>query len=329
MAMAAITDEFVQRQLLDRRRRLEHAAAESQHPAQVHRLLQQVDAALARMECGSYGICEACHEPVEADRLLADPLVRVCLDHLNESERRALERDLELASQVQRGLLPKGDIVSAGWHIAYHYEPAGIVSGDYCDVVDAAAAGLYFMVGDVSGKGVAASMLMAHVHAMFRALISVGMPLNRMVEHASRVFCESTLPTQYATLFCGRAQADGRVEVCNAGHPPPLVFRDGRVTALEGSDLPVGMFCDEEFAVSELELEPGHSMLIYSDGMSEATDGSGAEYGSSRLLRALSGKRFDTPSALLGACREDLVAFCGGSRRTDDVTMFVLSRAAV
>src|SRR3984893_3140824 len=228
MSMAAITDDFIQRQLLDRRRRLEHASTESRHSTQVHRLLQEVDAALAKMECGSYGICEECHEPVEADRLLADPLVRVCLDHMNEVERRALEQDLELAAQVQRGLLPKCGIVSGGWHISYHYEPAGIVSGDYCDVVDAGAAGLYFMVGDVSGKGVAASMLMAHVHAMFRALISVGMPLNQMVEHASRVFCESTLPTQYATLVCGRAQADGRVEVCNAGHPHPLVLRDGQ-----------------------------------------------------------------------------------------------------
>jgi phosphoserine phosphatase RsbU/P len=230
--------------------------------------------------------------------------------------------------RVQRGLLPKCDIVSGGWHVSYHYEPAGIVSGDYCDVVDAGAAGLYFMVGDVSGKGVAASMLMAHVHAMFRALISVGMPLKGMVEHASRVFCESTLPTQYATLVCGRAQADGRVEVCNAGHPHPLVVRDGHVTALEGSDLPVGMFCDEEFAVTELDLQPGHNMLIYSDGMSEAIDDSGTEYGTSRLLQTLSDKRFETPAALIGACKEDLAAFCGGTRRTDDVTMFVLGRAA-
>jgi sigma-B regulation protein RsbU (phosphoserine phosphatase) len=88
-----------------------------------------------------------------------------------------------------------------------------VVSGDYCDVVDAGEEGLYFMVGDVSGKGVAASMLMAHLHAMFRSLISVGMPLKSMLAHASRVFSGSTLPTQYATLVCGRALPDGRVEI--------------------------------------------------------------------------------------------------------------------
>jgi serine phosphatase RsbU (regulator of sigma subunit) len=85
-------------------------------------------------------------------------LVRLCLDHLSRPERDALERDLELAARVQRGLLPRQNLDRDGWEICYYYEPAGMVSGDYCDVIDAGEAGLYFMVGDVSGKGVAASI---------------------------------------------------------------------------------------------------------------------------------------------------------------------------
>ncbi len=324
--MPAVINDFMVQQLLVRKQRLERAASESVHSARLHSLLDEVDAALARVDAGTYGICEICHDPVESDRLIADPLVRFCLDHLSREERDALERDLQLAAQVQRGLLPSSELTCRGWHISYHYEPAGIVSGDYCDVVDAGERGLYFMVGDVSGKGVAASMLMAHLHAMFRALISVEMSLKCMLEHASRVFSESTLPTHYATLVCGRARDGGQIEICNAGHPHPLVARNGRVTPLESSNLPVGMFGNEEFSVNELILEPGHHMLIYSDGVSEATDDLGNEYGCGRLCELIRAARSGAPSSLIAACRDDLKSF-RGQQRADDVTMFALGRS--
>ena len=87
------------------------------------------------MDEGTYGICDVCHGSVEKDRLIADPLVRLCLDHLTSEEQRALERDLELAAQVQRGLLPKSDVRYRDWRVHYLYRPAGIVSGDYCDLI--------------------------------------------------------------------------------------------------------------------------------------------------------------------------------------------------
>ena len=326
--MATIMDGFLRDQLLDRRHKLEHAIQVPENGDRFQLLLDEVDSALARMEDSSFGICEQCHEPIERDRLIADPLVRFCLDHLSRKEKSALERDLELAAQVQRGLLPGHNLDRDGWHICYHYDPAGVVSGDYCDVIDAGPAGLYFMVGDVSGKGVAASMLMAHLHAMFRTLISVDLSLKCMLEHASRVFCESTLPSQYATLVCGRALPSGRVEICNAGHPAPLLASEERVWELEGSNLPIGMFCAEEFVLSELCFEPGQSMVIFSDGVSEATDASGAEYGLERLRALICGKRRLASSTLLDACRDDLNKFRRGAPKADDVTLFVLGRAA-
>jgi phosphoserine phosphatase RsbU/P len=326
--MPEVMDGFMREQLLDRRHKLEHAVMESGHDGHLHSLIEEVDSALSRMERGSYGICEHCHEPVEADRLIANPLVRFCLDHLNKREKDALEQDLQLAAQVQRALLPPQDLICCGWHFSYHYEPVGLVSGDYCDVVDAGETGFYFMVGDVSGKGVAASMLMAHLHAMFRTLISVGLPLQGMLSHASRVLCDSTLPSQYATVICGRAESNGRVEICNAGHPPPLLVCDGTVTAVEVSGLPVGMFCNDEFSVQELWLKPAQSLVMYSDGVSEATDLSGAEYGADRLRSLISNNCAATPSELVAACRDDLATFCRGARRSDDVTLLVLGRAA-
>jgi sigma-B regulation protein RsbU (phosphoserine phosphatase) len=325
--MLGIVDDFVREQLQTRRRRLAQAVVEPDQGSRLRYLLEEVDAALARMDDGSYGICESCHDPIEADRLIADPLLRFCLDHLTGPQRTALEQDLQLAARIQRGLLPSQDSVYGGWHVSYHYEPAGLVSGDYCDVVDAGGGDLYFMLGDVSGKGVAASMLMAHLHAMFRTLVSIGLPLKDMVERASRVFCESTLPTHYATLVCGRASRTGGVEVCNAGHLSPLIVRDGAVLAVEATGLPVGMFSNEEFAVSQVSLEHGQSMVLYTDGVSEATDVRGAEYGDERLRKMVGDKYSLTPSALIAACCEDLNTFRRGADTNDDITILVLRLA--
>jgi len=326
--MATIAENFMRGQLVERRHKLEHAISESDQAARFSHLLGEVDAALARIEDGTYGICEVCHDSVEYDRLIADPLVRLCVDHLSEREKAALEQDLQLAAQVQRGLLPNPNFAQGGWRISYHYEPAGLVSGDYCDIVDGGEAGVYFMLGDVSGKGVAASMLMAHLHAMFRSLISVELPLKCMLEHASRIFAQSTLPTHYATLVCGRAYRHGRVEICNAGHVRPLVVRDGRVTALEASNLPVGIFSDEEFSVDELHLDEGDGVVLYSDGISEAMDASGAEYGDDRIIQLIGSRNAQNPAALVAACSADLARFRTGAPKLDDVTMLVLTRCA-
>lgn len=324
--MPEVIDNILRDQLLERREKLQYAAAHSSQPGQVYRLLGEVDAALGRLEEGSYGVCECCHQPIEADRLLADPLLRFCLCELTDGERDALERDLQLAAQIQRGLLPPKEFLGDPWHAAYHYQPAGLVSGDYCDLVDAGERGLYFMVGDVSGKGVAASMLTAHLHAMFRALIPVGLSLKGMLEHASRVFSQSTLPTHYATLVCGRALPDGKLEISNAGHPAPLIAANGKVAEVDATNLPVGMFGAEEFAVTELRLEPGHALIVYSDGISEAMNRDGIEYGVERLRRVIERARDSHPSRLVNACRDDLMSFCGQAQRHDDMTLFVLSR---
>jgi sigma-B regulation protein RsbU (phosphoserine phosphatase) len=325
--MPAVVDGFLREQLHDRRQLLKQAAvAQTDDSARLHALLTEVDAALGRLDNGSYGLCETCHEAIESDRLICDPLVRFCLDHLSKHERNALERDLELAARVQRGLLPNQSFENPDWHIRYRYEPAGLVSGDYCDVIDAGDAGLYFMVGDVSGKGVAASMLMAHLHAMFRTLISFGLSLQCMLGHASRVFSESTLPNQYATLVCGRALPNGRIEISNAGHPAPLIVKRGSVDTLEISNLPLGLFCEEHFTVGEIQLSPGEGIVIYSDGVSEAADMSGAIYGDERIRSLVGPAAGVNPSALVSACIDDLTMFRSHAPKTDDVTFFVLGR---
>jgi sigma-B regulation protein RsbU (phosphoserine phosphatase) len=324
--MDAVRDTLLRTQLLERRERLESAIAEFEETTHLVHLLQEVDAALQRMDTGSYGLCEVCHDPIEEDRLTADPLLRNCLDHLTPGQRRALEQDLDLASQIQNGLLPKQSLSFAGWEVYYHYEAAGPVSGDYCDWVSAGRSNLFFLLGDVSGKGVAASMLMAHLHAIFRSLITLDLPVSQLVEQANRVFCESTAPEYFATLVCGKASGAGAVEVCNAGHCPPLWVRGGEVTSIEATGLPVGLFCSGQYSVKKMQLAAGDSLLLYTDGLSEARNGSDAEYGVERLSKLAGGCHGLSPRALIGICLEDLAAFQSGTPKTDDLTLVAVRR---
>src|SRR5579864_54868 len=281
--MATLEITFLHGQLEERKRRLETALAMAPQNSGLAGLLRDVDAALDRMAKGSYGICEECHETMEPARLLADPLVRYCLDHLTQPERAALQRDLDLASEIQRKLLPQPGLRAGDWETSYHYAPVGPVSGDYCDLIPSDGE-LFFALGDVSGKGVPASMLMTQLHALFRSLTGTALPLGQIIGQANRVFCESVLAGQYATLVCGKAGPNGDVEIHNAGHWPIIVAGRGGVMRIESTGLPLGMFREGEFACTRLRLEDGDMLFLYSDGLSEARNVED-EYGVDRIAR--------------------------------------------
>jgi sigma-B regulation protein RsbU (phosphoserine phosphatase) len=326
--MSTVIDVALREQLLDRRHKLEVVIDEAEDVAHLRRLLDEVDAALGRMEAGAYGLCQVCHDPVESERLLSDPLVCVCLGCLSPAQQRALEEDLELAAQIQAGLLPCRETRHDGWHVAYHYEAATVVSGDYCDVLKGEDGQLYFMLGDVAGKGVAASLLMSQLHAMFRTLVPLGLPLVGLVERASRIFCESTLSTHYATLVCGRAAPSGEVEICNAGHLPPLLLRGGEATLIEATGLPLGIFCNEQFTSEKFRMRAGDTLFLFTDGLSESRDPNGAEYSTERLRSLLCQRHELLPHELIGACLSDLHDFSAGVPRFDDLTVMALRRAS-
>jgi sigma-B regulation protein RsbU (phosphoserine phosphatase) len=326
--MGGFTDTFLREQLVERRQRLQSVLTVSRQVGGLVALLNEVDSALARIDEGTYGLCESCHEPVEKTRLLADPLVRYCLDHLTPDQRRGLEEDLELASQIQRGLLPEQDVAFDGWRVSYHYKTLGPVSGDYCDVIIGANGGkdLLFILGDASGKGVAASMLMAHLHAIFRTLIATGLPMSALVERASRIFCESTVSPYFATLVCGRAQGSGEIELCNAGHCPPLLMQAGKVTRLGATGLPLGLFCEGQYPTETVTLRPGDSLLLYTDGLTEARNVADEEYGEERLSRLTGQRHALRAEALVDACLEDLSTFLAGTPLADDLTLMAIRR---
>jgi sigma-B regulation protein RsbU (phosphoserine phosphatase) len=261
---------------------------------------------------------------VEQDRLLADPLVRYCLDHLTQPERAALQRDLDLASQVQRNLLPQKGLRVGGWETSYYFEPVGAVSGDYCDLIPYEGQ-LLFLLGDVSGKGVAASMLMAQLHALFRSLTRMSLPLGQIVTHVNRFFCESALAGQYATLVCGLAKTNGEVEIHNAGHCPAIVVGHGSVLRIESTGLPLGMFCETEFSATRMQLEAGDTIFLYTDGLSEAASKSD-EYGVDRVMTLVQKQAARQPAELIAACLDDVRAFTNGGPSFDDMTVLAVRR---
>jgi len=320
-------DNFRSR-LADRREKLVTAISASETTERYQALLQQVDDALAKMDNGTFGVCESCHGEVEVERLIVDPLVTFCLDCLTEFQQRELEQDLELASTIQSTLLPENDFQRDGWSIAYHYQPAGPVSGDYCDLipVNDDSDDLLFFIGDVSGKGIAASMLMSQLHAIFHSLTALNISLGELLERANRLVCESTLSTHFVTLVCGRLFDTGKIQLSNAGHCPPILLQGDKSIEIDSTGLPIGLFCNGGYQVQELELKPGDSLVLYTDGLSETFDGQG-EYGADRIVGVAASNRGLHPKDLIQAHLVDLRAFDHGAPRLDDLSIMAIRRS--
>lgn len=330
----------IRKQLLDRKQRLEVVLSEVGEASDLVRLLREVDSALERMDGDSFGTCEMCGGSVSDELLALHPMIQYCLCDLTPAQERALERDLGLAWRIQSALLPRQTIEFAGWEVHYRYVPEGVVSGDVCDVVtrESGEGSLTFLLGDVSGKGVAASFLMAHLNALFRSLIDA--PIRELVERANRIFSEATPSSHYATLVCGNARASGAVEILNAGHCPPFVVRAGDgaggpgragdeaadVATVDSTGLPVGILESSPYEVQTVELSPGDTLFLYSDGLTEALNAAGEEYGIERLERFLRDHRRLRPTELAAGCLEDLSRFRSGAPRNDDLTIMAVRR---
>jgi phosphoserine phosphatase RsbU/P len=235
-----------------------------------------------------------------------------------------LQTQPELARQVQLRLLPERRCCLSDWEVAFSYESAGFVSGDYVNLIPAGADAFYFALGDVSGKGVAASMLMSHLHATLRTLLPSNRTIEEVVTIASSTFCQSALPAQFATLVLGKADRSGTVELVNAGHNPVLLLEGAEVEVIAGASLPLGMFCSTEFASVKRRVNPESTLFLYSDGITESTDEAGNEFDQSRLADALLQSRNLLPSAVVETIQRTIVRYTNGEQPSDDRTMLAL-----
>jgi len=311
--------------ILEKRARLD-AAARRVPAGFVDDLLAEIDSTLRKIDEGSFGLCETCHDPIEPDRLDRNPLERFCLDHLTAREMRAHEEDLDLAKQIQAKLLPAAEIVAGNWQTSYRYVPAGVVGGDYCEVFPSDHGGsLFFAVGDVAGKGVAASLLMTHLSAIFRSLLPLDLPFPDLIARANRLFCESTPATHYATLVAGRTTETG-VDLCNAGHCRPLKLAPHGVESIDPTGLPVGLFCDSRYELRRLPLDPGDTLVLYSDGITETQDPEGNAYEEVGLTQSAHPRAGMDAAAIVDGILRDVARFRGPGPQQDDMTLLVLRR---
>jgi sigma-B regulation protein RsbU (phosphoserine phosphatase) len=309
-------------ELINWRERLESASGEQN--LELNGLLREVRSAIERLGAPeSYGVCQVCHDLIGQATMNADPLAKACLSCLTPAQLSDLDDDLGRAWLIQGESLPKQDFKFNGWEVSYYYEPAGQLSGDYCDLVSTETGDLYFLIGDVAGKGVAASLLMNRLHAIFRSLISTQLPVNKLVERANQLFADTTMRPYYATLVCGRASVHGEVEVCNAGHCPPLVMHDGTLSPIAATGLPVGMFCQETYETVRVNLNKGDRLLLYTDGLSEARDTANEEYGGRLHSFVSQCADFKAPK-LVSTLIEDMREFSRGAAVVDDLTVMAI-----
>jgi phosphoserine phosphatase RsbU/P len=314
-------------ELINWRERLTSGSIPAAQGAALNGLLREVQSAIERLSAPeSYGVCQVCHDLIGQAAMNADPLAKNCLSCLAAEQLEELDDDLGRAWLIQGEFLPKQNFKFNGWEVSYHYAPAGRLSGDYCDLVTTEAGDLYFLVGDVSGKGVAASLLMSRLHAIFRSLITTQLPVCELVEKANHLFADTTMRPYYATLVCGKASTSGEVELCNAGHCPPLLMQGQTVTPIAATGLPVGMFCQENYETVHFNLNQGDRLLLYTDGLSEARDRTNEEYGG--RLHGFVGQCADLAAGqLVNRLVEDMREFSQGVPVNDDLTVMAIEMA--
>lgn len=235
-----------------------------------------------------------------------------------------LASQLALARQVQFSLLPERRCCLSNWELAYSYEPAGFVSGDYVDLIPSGPDEFYFALGDVSGKGVAASILMSHLHATLRTLLPSSHTIAEVLALASHTFCQSTLPAQFATLVLGKADRRGNLELVNAGHTPVLLVEGESIHSIAGTNLPLGMFCATEFITVNQNVGAGSSLLLYSDGITESTDDGGSDFDLTRAVETLVQSGAPSAPEIVDAIRRGVDEHTDGALPRDDRTILAL-----
>jgi phosphoserine phosphatase RsbU/P len=245
------------------------------------------------------------------------------------AERRVDAEEMQQARDIQRGLLPKEIPQLPQFAIAGAWEPARVVGGDYYDVIRLSRDKLGICIADVAGKGVSAALLMANVQAAVRAFSSESVPPSRVCAQMNSVLYTNTAPEKFVTLFYGVLDSRTRsLQYTNAGHPRPvIVHRSGITTRLENGGALLGVFPDWKYQDSVVELEPGDLLLLFTDGITEATAPSGEEFGEERVIAAAQspGQRSleDLQSYILGEVKD----FCR-SQMTDDATLLMIAAAA-
>ncbi len=246
------------------------------------------------------------------------------LQRLRE-ENRAMSEQLRIAAQVQSQLFPNRRPLIPNLDYAAQCRLARSVGGDYYDFLELQPGRLWIAVGDISGKGVSAALLMANLQGLLRSHAPLHTEaLDRLFGTLNDRMCSTSDGSQYASLFYARFDGESRtLRYVNAGHPPPLLVRDGVIERLPATAPPVGLFHESSFRVDELQLRAGDTLVVYTDGITEAERPDTEMFGDSRLEELVRQRNDLSPAQLIEAILESVLIFAGGATQQDDQAVVV------
>ena len=243
-------------------------------------------------------------------------------------EKQRMEKELKNAAEIQRKLLPVGTPDFQGYEVSGYNDPCREVGGDYFDFIDRGPRRMGFAIGDVSGKGTGAALMMATVRASFRAHLESPCTLPGLIASLNETIVQSANSNNFVSFFYGEVDgATGRLESVNAGHNPPLLVRaSGEVERLKADGLILGVFAGVKHKQSENVLNPGDLLVAYSDGVTETMNETGEEFGEERLAGLLLENRTSSAAAIRKLVAERTKAFAGTAPQYDDITLVVVKR---
>jgi len=246
-------------------------------------------------------------------------------------ERTSLRNAVDLAAEIQRTVLPRGEPRIAGAQAACSFTPCEFASGDYLDLFPAADGRTAIVMGDVTGHGLGAALFVFTARALLRAGMSEEPDLARAMTRANRFLKRDMGGERFMTLFLGLFDADlAEIEFVNAGHPPPLIAGPRGVRELSRTALPLGLMEDASYDVrGRARIAPDECLLAYTDGVVEARDPGDAFFGASRLQELLMSRMDRPPSEIIEAVRRSVEAHGGGRPLEDDVSLLAIRPAPV
>jgi sigma-B regulation protein RsbU (phosphoserine phosphatase) len=249
---------------------------------------------------------------IENSRLLAESL-----------EAEALEKQVRMAADVQQRMIPQTPPQLPGIELSSVYVPSFDLGGDFFDYIQLPDGNLGLVIADVSGKGVPASLIMASVRAALRAQVDNVYYLYEVMSRLNKMLFRDTKASEFVTLFYGVLDTrNRRFTYCNAGHPPAMLLRDGKITELTTDNMVLGIDPNEAFRQQFIDLKPNDLLLLYTDGLPDAMNFKDETFGHKRIVEAFA-KGGATAETVAQGILWDMRRFVGMTRRTDDVTMIV------
>lgn len=241
-----------------------------------------------------------------------------------ERERQRMKQELDIARNIQQALLPRGFRDFPQMAISGVNYPCHAVGGDYFDVFPMGENRTAFVVADVAGKGLGAALVTTMIQGSLTG-VGIGADPVLLFQHMNKFLCEHAEVGRYATAFFGILDRAGNLEYLNAGHPSPLVLRRGQVSELfEGGSFPVGLIPEATFSTARAKLEAGDTLVLFSDGVTEASDPDERLYGVSRLCEILAGEQDTSLDLIQKKVVESVESFARGASQADDITLLLV-----